>query len=133
MTGDQRPLHRQLPRERQHGVGDWLGHPHFRRELAGRSVPDLPGAGPRQSHNVCHLFEPSRVWCVPPFLGRCALNAGRLSSCRRFYPLQLEEPFRHGDGSHAPLSEQLIPIAGITWLRSTPMLSYASPALFWQG
>jgi hypothetical protein len=43
---------------------------------------------------------------------------------------QLAEPFRHGDGSHAPLSGRLIPIA--SWLPSMPMLSYASPALFCQ-
>jgi hypothetical protein len=62
----------------------------------------------------------------------CSCEGYACCSCRRVYALQLAEPFRHGDGSYAPLSEQLIPIAGITWLRSTPMFSYASPALFCQ-
>jgi hypothetical protein len=33
---------------------------------------------------------------------------------------------------NGPLSEQLIPVAGIIWLLSTPMPSYASPTLFCQ-
>lgn len=45
----------------------------------------------------------------------CSCEGYACCSCRRVYALQLAEPFRHGDGTHAPLSEQLIPIAGITW------------------
>ena len=45
--------------------------------------------------------------------------------------VELAEPFRHGDGTHARC-RQLTPIANTAWLPSTPMRSYASPALYCQ-
>ena len=70
----------------------------------------------------CHFFRTTRI---------CSCDGCTCCSCRRAYAWSSRILFVTVT-VRTPRCRQLTPIAGTTWLPSTPMRSYASPALYCQ-